>query len=414
MRVIVNELKKIWNVKILGIIALLSIFFAVSMYPYIDAYPRGTWVFNVDFAHHLTENYGTTLNREDFEDFLNYEETIIQEVNEFIATRQVFIHAGIFDFADYLAFREETGRLYDTLTDEELKERVMITGEMGYTTRLRDGTDIRVNPDEPSVAYTKWVSFHNLVGGYRTDVLGETEWNSRMDNFIHYTPLSERELQRAMEIRDSGELTNILPYWTVWHTMRYARSLAILVILATLVLVSQLVTTDRANRVNWLQYSAKEGRKIFRKQLLAVLLSAFAMTTILIAIFAGIFSITDVQGLWHNGINSFLNWQFFWLSITFGQYCLMLIAILYALSLASAAFAFVLSRFSSNKIRLMFKIVPFFVFGMMLQDWILSYFLVIFEGGNWVLQVSVLAVSLIVGILLAMVVIRREKRVELV
>ena len=415
MRVIIGELKKIWNIKILMIIAILGVLFGIAMNGYIVAYPRGTWFFDVDFAHLLTEKYGTTLEQPDFEDFLNYEEVIIREVDEFVASRQVFIDAGIFTFADFLAFRDETGQLYETLTDEEAKQRVMITGEMGYTTRLRDGTDIRVNPYEPSVAYTKWISFHNVVGAYQRSVLRDSQWGAAVDNFIEGAPLNERELQRAIEIRDSGELKNIMSYWAMFHTWRYARQLGILVILATLILVSQLITTDRANRVNWLQYSSKQGRSIFKKQFVAVLISSIAMTTLLIAIFAGMYGArTDVHELWNNGINSFLNFnRFYWLPITFGEYILLTFGVMYLLSIGAAAFAFVMSRFSSNKIRLMFKIVPFFIAANMLSNWILSEFLEIYVGGDWVMQLSAAAVMLLVGILIAMFVLRREKRVEL-
>ena len=251
MRIIVNELKKIWNTKILAMIAFLIVFFAIMTNGYIETYPRGTEFYEVDFAHRLTENYGTTLEREDFEDFLNYEETIIQEINEFIATRQVFIDAGIFDFDDYQAFQEEIHMLYENLTDEEHKQRWTILAEMGFIARLRDGvTDVNPNPDEISVAYTRWGSFQNVVGRYRANVLRDTEWSAYIDNFIAYAPLNESEMQRAVEIRDSGELVNVLPFQTIFHTWRYASHIAILVILATLILVSQLIVTDRANQVN--------------------------------------------------------------------------------------------------------------------------------------------------------------------
>ena len=415
MRIICNELKKIWSLKILVIIVILSGFVFISMSGNIAGYPRGVWFLEVDMTHHLTEKYGTTLTRDDFEDFLKYEETIIQEVNEFIASRQVFIDAGIFDLDDYLAFRYETGQLYETLTDEELKQRVSITAEMGFITRLRDGTDIQPNPHEPSMAWRKWTSFHNVVERYRTNVLGESEWEATIDSFIAHAPLSEREKQRAIEIRDSGEITNIMTFWTVMHTWRYAVSLAPLVIFATLILVSQLITTDRASRVNWLQYSSKQGRDIFKKQFLAVLISAVFMTTLLVVIFAGVYGVrTEVYELWNNGINSFLNSRFYWFSITFGQYSLLISGIMYLLSIGTATVAFVFSRFSRNVITLLLKIIPLFIASAILSDWILEDFLAIHYGGDIILQFFALAIALFVAGIIAFVVIKRERRVELV
>ena len=416
MRIIVGELKKVWNVKILLIMAALSVMYFISFMQWeIESYPRGTWMLSVDIAHHLTENYGTTLEPGDFEDFLTYEETIIREVTEFIASRQVLADAGIFDFDDYLAFRDEFGPRYLYLSDEERNRWYAVTGEFGTIIRTIDGTIIQPNPYEPSMAYNKWIDFQNVVGLYQTNILRETEWGTFIDGFIYGTPrANEREIQRAMEIRDSGELTNILPFFTMSHTWRYARSLAVFVILATLILVSPLVVTDRANKVNWLQYSSKQGRRIIKKQFVAALISAILMTTILVLVFAGVYgAATGVHAFWNTGINSFLNGQFYWLSITFGQYCLLMIGLLYLLSIGAAAFAFVLSRFSQNRIKLLFKVVPFFVAGITLSNWILHNFLAIFEGGNFVLQLSVLAVSVFAGMVTAMVVVRSEQRVEL-
>ena len=417
MRVVAGELKKMWNIKVLAVIAALCVlYFISSMQSWLEHYPRGTWLFDVDIAHHLTENYGTTLERSYFDDFLAYEENIIREVTEFIQSRQVFVDAGIYCYEDYRAFRDEFGPRYFELDNEERSLWHAVTGEFGGIIRTIDGTDIQPNPHEPSMAYRKLFSFHNVVGIYHMNVLGDSEWGSVIDNFIAHSSLNERGLHRAIEIRDSGELLNIMPYLTIYHTWRYARSLAVFVILATLILVSPLVVTDKANRVNWLQYSSKQGRNILKKQFVAVLISSIGMTTILVLILAGIYgAATEVQVFWNNGINSFLNPQFYWLSITFGQYSLLMAGIIYLLSIMTAVVAFILSKFSLNRTRLLFKIVPLFVSVFMLSNLILDNFLAVVDGSvaHWLFELSVLGVLLFVGMVVAIVIMRRERRVEL-
>ena len=415
MRIVIEELKKIWTIKILGIIALLSILYIIPVLTgYMTVYPRGIWMLDVDFAHHLTENYGPRLEHEDFIDFLNYEENIIYEVNQFIASRQVFSDAGIFDLDDFREFQAETWRLHDYLSDEELIQRVTITGEMGGITRLLDGTDLHPNPYEPSIAFSKWISFGNVVASYQTNALRETEWDCRIDSALRHSNLSEREAQRLIELRDSSEMKNIMPFSAITLAWRHGQLLAAIALLATLVLVSQIVTTDRANRVHWLQYSAKEGRAILRKQFAAMLISAIGITTVYVIVFAGILSTLDVQAFWGNGINSFMSWHFHWLSITFGQFCLLIIGVVYVLSIGAAALAFILARFSSNRVRLMFKIVPLFVGAIILANWVLEHFLTVSVGGNWVLQLAVLGGLMVAGVSAALLIVRREKRVELV
>lgn len=72
-----------------------------------------------------------------------------------------------------------------------------------------------------------------------------------------------------------------------------------------------------------------------------------------------------------------------------------------------------LSRFSKNKIKLLFKIIPFFVPIIFLSNWVLNDFLSIFAVGNILVQLFVFLFFLIAGIGLAVFTIIRERRVEL-
>ena len=420
MRIIVNELKKIWNFKILVIITVACcLYFALftSNYTHMTPHPRGSGSF-LDIAHHLTDTYGPTLSREDFEDFLNHREVIIADLNEFIASRQVFIDNGIFNYDDYRALRDDVTSRWETLTDEELVKYYTILGELGTTFRMPDGTDFRPNPYEPSLAHIMLWSYDNIVGMYRQNALFEFEsgWGNRFDNFIKHTALNEREIARVVEIRDSDERYNIMEQWVMRTVNGFWSSFAGLVILVTLILVATLITADRANRVNWLQYSSKEGRKIFKKQFAAIIMSAIAMTTILLAIYGWIFATNELGALafWNNGLNSFMGYPFFWTMATLGTYCLMMIGISYLLSIGVATFAFVFSRFSQNKVKLLLKVVPLFIAMTMLSNWILEDFLAIYYGGDVIVQLSALVLALFASMIAAIIVVKRERRVELV
>jgi len=170
MRIIANELKKIWNVKTLIIIALLSTLFFTSMSGYLMHYPRGTWLSGVDFAHHLTERYGTTLKREDFEDFLNYREVIVEELNPFFQSNTLLAQAGIFNYNDLDDLRQDFGMRYDTLSDEERSLLHLTSLELGYIVRTEQYGDL-VSVNETPIAYIKMRSFSNIVGLYQSNIL---------------------------------------------------------------------------------------------------------------------------------------------------------------------------------------------------------------------------------------------------
>jgi len=412
MRIIICELKKIWNIKILGIIIVMCALFYLSFVRYhLEWYPR---FFGVELAHHLAETYGTTLSLEDFEDFLNYRDVIVADLNLFIASRPIFAQAGIYNFEDYEDFRHRMGEIYDTQTYEQRRLWIDIALEWGSIVRTEiNGETIDISSEnEAPIAYTRMMDFNNIIGMYQSNILG-TEWLSTIDSFIEWHTLSEREKQRLVEIRDSGELTSILTQGTLYHTRTFGRNLAILAILVTLILVSSLITTDRANRVNWLQYSSKQGRSVLAKQFSAIVISAIGVTTILMVVFVGIFSTLRTWVFWNNGINSFLGWPFHWLSITYGQYVLFIIGIIYSLSIGTAVFAFTLSRFSQNMVRLMFKVIPFFVVTQMLSNWVLTDFLGIYIGGDIFIQMLSLMMAFVMVVIVATFVLQREKRSEL-
>jgi len=395
MRIIVCEIKKIWSIKTLAIIAVLSALYFTLISGYLSSYPRGyprgIWFWDVDFGHHLTENYGATLEQDDFDDFFeSYFDIIYHEINSFIESRPIFFEAGIFDIWGYWDTRDFVWTHYDTLSEREINLWYAVYSEM-----------------ESSLPNRRMQNFFDLINMY------EHRWVADINYFIEHTPVSDREAQRLREIRDSGEMLSIMPSYTMFLTSTYGRYLSVLVILVTLILNSPIITTDRANRVNWLQYSSKQGRHILKKQFIAILISAIGMTTIILAVFSWIFSSTETYVFWNNGINSFLNFPYYWLPITYGQYVLLIVGIIYLLSIGTAAFAFVLSRLSHSMIRLIFKIIPFFIMTMLLSNWILDQFLAIYLGGDVLMQMLSILFLLIVGTTLATLVTRREKRVEL-
>ena len=417
MNIIINELKKIWRVKILAIITFLCIgYFVLFMNHYIEHYPRGTWGGSVDFAHHLTENYGTSLTFSDFEEFLDYREIMASELDLFIASNTIFTDAGIYDFQSYEAFLVDSDYRYETLTESERSLRYTLLLEFGYAIRsdfIYEGETVELQSDnEIPISYMRIRSFDNVVAMYQESVLGESEWESRIDSLIYNSSLSRNEVQRLITIRDSGELQNITPQHAIWHTLSYVQSLAILTILVTLILVFPFAIATKRAEKNLLQPSPNQGQFSLKKQFIAVLISAVGITTILVIIFAGIFSTTEVQAFWNNGINSFLSDIFHWLSITFGQYVLLMIGVIYLLSIATATFTFVLSYFSKNMKGLALKSILLFIALLMLSNWILNNFLVVVMGRNVLIKISLLAFLQVVGVAGAMIAIRREKTNE--
>ena len=416
MSMIAVELKKIWTMKILAVIVVTcALFYVLGMHHHIRWYQGDRYVSMSYFAHHLTRNYGTTLSPEDFEDFLHYREGIVAALDLFIHGHPTFVGAGIYNFEDYENFRRDLGDIYFYHTPEERQLWIDVALAWGTTVRTEiNGETVDISsPYETPMAHTKMFFFNNLVGIYEANVLGMREWGTWIDSFIDRHPLTQREQQRLEDIRDSGELLGIMAQATMRTTWEYWRDLATLAILVTLILVSSLVTRDHASKIHWLQYTSKTGRAVLTKQLLAIIISAVLVTTGVIVVFGGIFSRLGMWGLWHNGINSFMSTPFHWLSITYGQYILLLVGVVYVLAIAAGMIAFALSRFSQNMVRLMFKVIPFFVVSQIFSRWVLSDFLGVYVGGNIFAQFAGVVGGFLLATAIAVCIVYREKRWEI-
>ena len=413
MMIIINELKKIWNIKNLAITTLLCVLGNfIFMHIWINIYPKGTWEYDVDIAHYLTENYGAVLDPDEFRDFMNFRSTIIDDLNLYVESSSLFSGSGIYNFDDYEAQRNKYSARYDALNEDERNLYYSIIGEWGieiYSSYINnnEGGYIKSGKETP-LAFNKYNSFNNAAGMY------ESQWLKNINSFIEQSQAGEKELKRLKEIRDSGEMLSIISQMAVYHTWKYAQGLSSLTALSVLILVSFLITNDRACKVNLLQYTSKQGRSMLKKQFAAVMISAVFITTILALIFGGIFSLNETFAFWNNNINSFLSYPYHWLSITYGQYCFLLIAVIYLLSAGAAAFAFLLSRFSGSMIRLLLKITPFFIAACMLSYWLTEEFLGIHTGGNITLKILTLLFFPAAGIIAAAFAIRREKKVEMI
>ncbi len=388
MRIVLHEMKKIWNPKLLLIIAVICVLFYFMFMEFnISYFPNGHPDTEIlDYSGEMMRRYGATLEEEEFSEFIEEtRESLLLEAEAYIKSMPVFAGAGIYSYEDY-----------ERLNNEETTE---LQTEAVWTL-LGEECD--------------FVQFKLQTIGYIEDIYyNYTEY--RLPSLASEAK-NERELNRVHEIQDTEEYRNIMADVVFDNTAQYAIYLAVLAILSVLVLISPLIVTDRMRNMHLLQYTAKQGRDIFKKQLMAVILSTFCLTTALLLIFGARYSTNGTWMFWDGGITSFLNATFL-VNITYGQYIIIYIILLYTFCLGTGALAFVLSRFSQNPITLILKLIPVFAAFAMLSTFVFNYTFSISNilyaaTGIWWIEVIVCGLLLILGLALALYIIRREKRVD--
>jgi len=135
MRMVINEMKKIWNIKILLVVALsCTLFYWLFMSYYIDSFPNGhSTTEEVEYSTELIKRYGSTLEEEEYTEFINEtRQRLISEMEMYIKSNPAFADAGIYSYEDYEKAYEK-----EDLTEAENKAVWTLLGEECDYVRFR-------------------------------------------------------------------------------------------------------------------------------------------------------------------------------------------------------------------------------------------------------------------------------------
>jgi hypothetical protein len=176
--------------------------------------------------------------------------------------------------------------------------------------------------------------------------------------------------------------------------------------------------------ISIMQYLSTIGRRIFKYQFAATIVSTFMLSIILIAAAYIPYLVSGAGNYWEAHIMSYIfsygrEMQLY--NITFGQYVLVLAGMILALSVGTACFTFILARFSAN-IVMMIKAVPVgvAVAGIVALSVNMALssnniiFNTIFRGRFDAPEIIVCVLVAIAGVIAAVVVTTREKNSDLV
>lgn len=348
-------------------------------------------VFKTLLTMKMTQRYGAMVTEEQLLEFLEMErQAAILEAEGYIKRLPIFAEVGIYSFADY-----ETVYAKEETTEREHKAIWTLLGEESDYVRFK-------------------LQALNMIEERYYNYIEYT-----LERGLHSSETPARELERLRQIKADEEYRNIMDGYSLENTVSYSISLAILTILTVLVLVSPLIANDRSANIHLLQYSAKNGRRLLLQQFISVIISAFTVTTLCLLIFGALYSVNGIYVFGNNGLTSFLNLDvnIFWFDLSYGQYIALYSLFLYIVSIGTAAFAFVVSRFSRNLISLIMKLIPIFgvigftsfaMFHYMFNSVNLLYR---FTGIPW-MEPLTCGLILAAGLILSVYVLRREKQID--
>jgi hypothetical protein len=417
MRIFLCELKKLWNWRIIAVIAALGVLvwfagLADQLSGYDSLTTHGVYG---KYQTELFRLYGETLSPEEFAEY-DIPGKIAEayaEADAIIASEPIFAKYGISGFAAYLEYE-------DGLTYVVLGGQAVITMRNGETVSEGDFADMNalLNGGGNGKTLDDWYnSPANRANCLKQLQRRYADYQTSLAAYIQedLRPVVARTAERLNQARNA----NLVRYDLCLTFSAYAAVVGVFAVLAVIIFAAPLLVNDRTRKLNLLQYSSAVGRKIFKIQFAVTAVSAAVLSLVIIA--AGYMPFLKAAGEYRNAHIMALDSNGMWLyNITFGQYALILAAMSLAISVSAACFIFVLARFSTNIVTLMIKAVPVgaavAALCALAVHTALSYnniiFTQVFRGRADAPEAIVCGAVTLTGMIAAAVIMAREKRAD--
>lgn len=315
MSIILNELKKIFNIKSIILLILINIvMYFLFIEFYITNFPNGRPALNIyNMFVEMKELYGEYMDEKEFEDFkLKYEEAV-KEANEYIQLREDFKTAGINDYEDFKNMDLEDEEQYRLYSDVIFDKKIDIFWELPW----------------------------------REEYIKYYEDKERL--MLAQASNSKQEL-RIMEILNKGLETSVFNDVIFSNYNHFIKNVTITILLSVMFIITPTYLRDYLVKVNYLQYTSKTGRRIFKKMILISLLATFILVTIQFLCFFIIYSTNNTSMFFNSNINSIYNIIISWYDLTFIQYIILTVIGVYLLAFVFTLISLLVSSIGKNYI----------------------------------------------------------------
>lgn len=350
------EMKKIWTFRTVLVIVIFSILFFFSfLFQWIKPFQwKGDSLsVRLDILSDWIARYGNTIEQTEFEEIEDGYNDILYRAWSVIGENGYFKENGVEDYGDYLDYEQKS-----------------INGYEGY--------DYSV--------YSKMRSLLAENTGYSR--IWFQEYENMMQKYREY----------------GEEKSSILPFEVSVYTGNYLMYLAIWCLVCVFFIAAPVMVNDRENNIVAAQYSSRIGKKAYQVQYVCTMLSSFIAVSFITVIGMAAWGTTGAFVFAGSDMSSFLNTEAFAVSVTYGDYVMLIIIMVCLLALGVSGILFYLSAHSPNMTSMLLKAIPALAGGILIVLLIQNAFaesnLIYCLTGKKYCEVVATVVVLIVGILL--------------
>ena len=315
MRIIINEIKKLFNLKILLILGLIVfIICKIFISFWIEVFPNGSETPDFNLSVQMLKDYGTTMDEKEFEDFKEKSALREKEAYEYLKGDKEAQELGIKSY-------------------RELRESL----DKGKTDEKVEALHSKIYFKDNVYLFWEMQSRESLIASYENPLNRKAEVYSSKPN----------KYKRLKELEKGDQLKSVLSYVTFLNYDSLITNFSILVVVTLAFIISPIFLRDEKNKVNCLQYSSKTGRKIGSKKVISAMITAFGISTLELIVLFLMYIPNDTLQFWNCSINSKFNYMVSWFDLTFGQYIMLTILVIYIITFVVTS----VSLFVSSKVK---------------------------------------------------------------
>lgn len=331
MRIITNEIKKIFNLtNILVVIVASFLIWNLFIYFEIEHFPNGQPM-NQHYNNAVTmlNKYGTSMDEKEFEDYKNIREEKYKEARDYLLSNKQAINLGISTYDEFIesVSRENPTDIEKKVND--LHSKIMFEENVPVFWDLQ-AIDYEIDRYEDKPNWTGLASQH----------------------------LNKKQLERQNEVINSEQVNSPLNFVILRNYNDLIMGVTTLILISVAIMISPIFSSDNRNKVNYIQYSSKIGRKLFKKKIISGLISTTIIVTTQLGVFFAIYKSNNTLMFWDCSINSVFSDVLSWFDLTFGQYIILSVVITYILALVYSAIAMFVSSKVINYIALIGIQIP--------------------------------------------------------
>lgn len=337
MNIIFNEIKKIYRPVNVAIITLITaVIWFLFMTFNVENFPNGSDKYIYDVSVKILNEYGTSMDKEEFEDLKKYREKRAKEASEYLLTKDVFVKSGLSNYDEFVNRAENKSiekldELYSNIMFEENNYLFWELQELDYAIDRYENKDF-------------WIG----LGGLDENQAQKQRHESIRNSNATYSPLNFRVMEN-------------------YHALIFGITLLILICVP--ILVIPIFINDNKNKVNYIQYSSKTGRKLFEKKIVASIVASFVLATAQLGILFVVYKANNTYMFWDCSINSAISGIASWYDITFGQYIILSVVLNYIVAFITCMISiFVSSKASTYISAIGIQIPILFTFGIWLNN----------------------------------------------